>query len=247
MLDNSPESRNNSAEYGDEKVQMNQPHVQATANSVTVEGFDEIYQPDQLDAQACPEQAQADPVVEIEMSLDQAQRDPEPLAQTDPALGVSLEEAAKVLGLHLDTVRKRLQKGKIRGFKVADKFGDKWFVHKDELNRGGLAQPCPTVQAQAAPELAQGDPVVEIEIGPDQAQRDPEPQSQTDPAHERLMSIIESQAHQLKAAGDVIVYLKSELEGTKTELKLLTDSQHNPGWWARFSGWFMGNGNKPGR
>lgn len=97
------------------------------------------------------------------------------------------------------------------------------------------------VLAQSASEQAQPDPVVEVETGPDQDQIDPTPKAQTDPERDRLLSIIESQAHQLKAAGDVIIYLRSQVDEKDTQLKLLTDSQHKQGWWARFSSWFTGH------
>lgn len=227
---------------------MGQPDIQETFSSVSVEGFDQIYQPEPKQAQSAPDLAQIDPSLE-------AQSGPDLEIQPDPSQGVSLEEASKVFGLHVDTVRKRLQKGKIKGFKVADKFGDKWLVHKDELDRARPVQPCPTKPVHAAPEqiqtnlgepnqgdpeVAQADPVVEVEISPEQSNP---VQHRDDQEYARLMSIIESQAHQLKAAGDVIVYLRSEIDDAKTQVKLLTDSQHKQsetGWWRRFSSWFLG-------
>ena len=226
---------------------MGQPDIQPTFNSVSVDGFDQIYQPDPTEAQSGPDQIQSDPPVE-------AQRGPDLEIQPDPSQGVSLEDAAKVLGLHIDTVRKRLQKGKIKGFKIADKFGDKWLVHKDELDKARAVQSYPTTPVQPAPELiqaypvdqaqsdpeqAQADPTVEIETGPEQAQGFSRTPSQPDPEVQRLMSIIESQAHQLRAAGDVIMYLRSEVDEAKSEVKLLTDSQHKNGW-KRFCSWFIG-------
>lgn len=226
---------------------MGQPDIQQTFNSVSVEGFDQIYQSEPTEAQSAPEQVQGNPTVE-------AQSGPALEVQPDPADGVSLEDAAKLLGLHMDTVRKRLQKGKIKGFKVADKFGEKWLVHKEELPKVETLQPHPTQEAQAAPDVIQVypaeqaqagpgqdqvDPVVEIEIGPEQAQPDPPPPNVIDPERERLMLIIESQAHQLKAAGDVIMYLRGEVDEAKSQVKLLTNSQHKSGWWAHFSSWFF--------
>ena len=212
---------------------MGQADIQQSFSPASVDGFDQIYQSDPVLAQSASEQAQPDPVVEVETGPEQA--------QIDPTEGICLEEAAKILGFHIDTVRKRLQKGKIKGFKAADKFGDKWLVYKDEVDRLKAAQPHPMLQAKAAPEQAQTDPVVEVETGPDQDQIDPTPKAQTDPERDRLLSIIESQAHQLKAAGDVIIYLRSQVDEKDTQLKLLTDSQHKQGWWARFSSWFTGH------
>lgn len=218
---------------------MGQQNIQQTFDTVSVEGFDQIYQPDPEQAQTAPDLAQCDPMLET-------QTGPDLEIQTDPSQGIALEDAAKVLGLHMDTVRKRLQKGKIKGFKVADKFGEKWLVHRDELDKPRTIQSYPS--NQAAPELiqahpvdqAQGDPVVEIELGPDQAQGFPQQAAQPDPEHQRLMAIIENQAHQLKAAGDVIMYLRSEVDDAKGQLKLLADSHHQIPWWQRFCTWFTG-------
>ncbi len=220
---------------------MGQPDIQQTFNSVSVEGFDQIYQPEPTEAQTAPELAQTDPIVEVKGGPDQQ-------IQPDPSEGVSLEEASKVLGLHMDTVRKRLQKGKIRGFKVADKFGEKWLVHQDELAKARTyptnpiqsapapVQGPPMDQAQAETQTIQADPVLEIQAGPEQSQ----PSSNHSAELERLMQIIESQAHQLKAAGDVIMYLRSEVDEAKTQVLLLTDRQHKSGLWARVRSWFGG-------
>jgi hypothetical protein len=220
---------------------MGQPEIQQKFDSVSVEGFDQIYQPDPTQAQSTPELTQADPMLMVQAAPDQN-------VQPDPSQGIALEEAAKTLGLHIDTVRKRLQKGKLQGFKIADKFGDKWFVHKEGLERTRPIQASPIVRAQAAPDLAQDDPVLEIDIGPELAQASPDQIIQSNPSlitdrdqeYERLMTIIEQQAYQLKAAGDVIVYLRSEVDDAKTQVKLLTDSQHKRSSWSRFWSWFLG-------
>jgi hypothetical protein len=57
-------------------------------------------------------------------------------AKTDSVQTVTMEVAAKILGIHVDTVRKRLQKNKLRGFKVNNKDGSgvgHWLVYKDQL------------------------------------------------------------------------------------------------------------------
>lgn len=54
---------------------------------------------------------------------------------------------------------------------------------------------------------------------------------------ESLLKVIESQAEQLKAASQVIMYQKSQLEQRDEQIKLLTDSQHKPGLWQQFRSW----------
>jgi hypothetical protein len=36
-------------------------------------------------------------------------------------------------------------------------------------------------------------------------------------------------------------YLEAQLEAERQTVKLLTDSQHKPSWWAKFASWFMGH------
>lgn len=234
---------------------MGQSHIQQNYSAVSVDGFDQIYQPQSAEALGAPELAQRDPVPQI---------------QPDPTEGVALEDAAKILALHIDTVRKRLQKGKLRGFKVADKFGEKWFVHKDELTKAQRTQAHPSPEARIAPDVleaipveldaeiqadppqaqpnpvpdvdkAQGDPIVDLMLDPDHSQ---DTQSkgvrENDVEYKRLMQIIESQAHQLKAAGDVIMYLRSEVDEAKTQVKLLTDSRHKDSLLSKVKRWFFG-------
>jgi hypothetical protein len=57
-------------------------------------------------------------------------------------------------------------------------------------------------------------------------------------------SVIETQAkqfdvstEQLKAASQVIMYQRSQLEERESEIKLLTDSEHKQGWWRRMTSW----------
>lgn len=61
-----------------------------------------------------------------------------------------------------------------------------------------------------------------------------------------LLQIVEQQSQQLQqaytyldAATARVLYLQQQLEEKENEIKLLTDSQHKTGWWARFSSWFF--------
>jgi hypothetical protein len=44
---------------------------------------------------------------------------------------------------------------------------------------------------------------------------------------------------QLQGASFRNGYLEAQMEGRDRDIKLLTDSQHKRGWWAKFSSWFM--------
>lgn len=61
-----------------------------------------------------------------------------------------------------------------------------------------------------------------------------------------VLAIVQQQSEQLKnaytyldAATARILYLQQQLDNKDQEIKLLTDSQHKAGWWARFSSWFL--------
>jgi hypothetical protein len=177
---------------------MGEPQPDVYQSVVSVEEFTEFFEPG-------PAQVVTSPTLE-------AVADP-------PQAGVSLEEASRLLNLHVDTIKKRLRKGTLKGFKVQEKYGDKWFVSAEELPGPTQVVTSPTLEAVADP----------------------------NPSFERLLtalerkdSVIESQAHQLKAAGDVIMYLRSQLDEKDTQLKLLTDSQLKHGWWRRFCSWLIG-------
>jgi hypothetical protein len=54
-----------------------------------------------------------------------------------------------------------------------------------------------------------------------------------------LTALIEM-SKKLEAANYRIGWLESQLQERETEVKLLSDSQHNLGWWARFTKWCAG-------
>jgi hypothetical protein len=166
------------------------------------------------------------------------------------AEAVPVEQAARVLGTSINALKKRLRKGTLRGCKVDTKHGEKWFVEKLELVKmepvtGSSREPVTGTPEQVT---SASEPVTHAskEV-PGTAEGVPEQTDLVSPVFERLVmslekkdAVIESQAHQLKAAGDVIMYLRAQIEEKEIQVKLLTDSQHKRGWWARFGSWFMG-------
>lgn len=159
------------------------------------------------------------------------------------ANGVPVEQAAAILGTSGNALKKRLRKGTLKGVKVETKHGEKWFVDSSELPQ----QFAPVTRTGAAPVTGTREPVTDISAPVTRAFEPVPTESplQLVPALDRLVAslekkdtVIESQAHQLKAAGDVIMYLRSQLEEKDDRIKLLTDSQHKPGWWSRFCSWF---------
>ncbi|MDP3507765.1 MAG: hypothetical protein Q8T09_07215 [Candidatus Melainabacteria bacterium] len=63
----------------------------------------------------------------------------------------------------------------------------------------------------------------------------------TETVHETsLVTVdIDELLRKLEGATYRIGYLEAQLESERQQVKLLTDSQHKPGWWAKFSSWFF--------
>ena len=63
----------------------------------------------------------------------------------------------------------------------------------------------------------------------------------TETVHEtNLVTVdIDELLRKLEGATYRIGYLEAQLESERQQVKLLTDSQHKPGWWAKFSSWFF--------
>jgi predicted ArsR family transcriptional regulator len=127
----------------------------------------------------------------------------------------TLQEAADQLGLSMATIRRRLTKCQLQGYKVQGVNGPEWRV-------------IPPTQTAT---VDQDDP--------DQFVEHPDPRVIS--ALLARLSDVESQLKQaqieLQGANWRNGYLESQLENHREQIKLLTDSQHRPGWWARFKKW----------
>ena len=156
---------------------MSQPQPESSCDQLSVTGLDHIFVDviDEEIPEGSPAQNQGSPV-EIPQ-------------------GIPVEEAAKLLGTSSRAVLKRLQKGTLKGHKVASKFGDKWLVDPEGI-----------------PAQNQGVPV----------------------------EIVQELLRKVEALTYRNGYLEAQLAEKDTHIKLLTDSHHKPGWWARFSSWFLG-------
>lgn len=135
--------------------------------------------------------------------------------QVGPTEGVPVDQAAKVLGLSVKTIKDRLRKGTLSGFKKRDRFGEKWMV-------------CLDVDYQVVPGPTDQD--YQVVPGP------------TEPSSElqALLTVLENKDRELQAAAFRNGYLEAQLAERDQQIKLLNDSQHKPGWWARFTKWCVG-------
>lgn len=191
---------------------MSLPQYEEKIDPVSLKGLEDVF-----DVAPVPE-----PVTDFFAPV------PEPVTRAEP---VPIEEAAALLGTSVNALKKRLRKGSLKGRKIETKHGEKWFVCLPDLAPvTNISAPVPERVTRAR------EPVADILAPvpePVTCATAPTPQDAT------LIQIIENQAHQLKAAGDVIMYLRSQIDEKETQLKLLTDSQHNAGWWSHFCSWII--------
>lgn len=129
--------------------------------------------------------------------------------------GWTLRMASEKLGVSVNTIRKRIKDRELHGFKVLGPNGPEWRI----------TPPADTVTST---------PPLSVTV--------------TDtPPNDVLVKVIESQgkqlealAEQLKAASQVIMYQRDQLEEKDHQIKLLTDRRHKDGWWRRLWQWTSG-------
>ena len=142
---------------------------------------------------------------------------------------LTVEEAAKRLEISANAVIKRLGKGKLVGRKVPGQFGEKWMV-----DPGCLPQ---EVHVQIAEEETREEPG--DSTGTDtQRQEQPRHDAITQKSFDVLSDVIRHQTEQIKLQNEMIKHLSGQVQEKDSQIKLLTDSQHKAGWWARFCSWF---------
>jgi len=170
------------------------------------------------------------------------------LNQVAPTETVSVESAAKLLGLSVKTVKDRLRKGTLNGCKVKDKFGEKWLVILGS-------------EYQVVPEA--------VEIVPESS---PSPSGVVGASVDLqvFFALLDRKDRELQAATFRNGYLESQISDYNNQLKLLPDLQAKASqakdlmeelaikqqelldlrtkvdkleqsWWIRFSSWFLGS------
>ncbi|MBX9724802.1 MAG: helix-turn-helix domain-containing protein [Candidatus Obscuribacterales bacterium] len=160
---------------------------------------------------------------------------------------VSITEAARMLGIDRRYALRLAHKGKLSGHQDEK---SQWFISIESIkNRMGQAQghsQAKRGQAQGhspvkmgqAQEEAQVHDAVNLQLDEDVRQSEAMPPPNIDLA-KALVEI----SHKLEHATYRNGWLEAKLEEVQKErdqaIKLLTDSQHKPSWWAKFSSWFF--------
>lgn len=65
--------------------------------------------------------------------------------------------------------------------------------------------------------------------------------SATTAENQRLWDLLKEKDAKIEALVMRNGYLQAQAENAQETIKLLTDSQHKSGWWAKFSSWFLGS------
>ena len=139
----------------------------------------------------------------------------------------TVEEASRNLSVSQRTVFRRLKKGTLAGFKVDGPFGEEWRIEP--------VDPSP----EKGPEESR--PGSDRVHDPQKEEKSTQNSYYVESEIEFLRDLVKNQSSQLEAASNVIVYMKNQLETKDEQIKLLTDSQHQPSMWTRFAKWFFGH------
>ncbi|MBA4050206.1 MAG: hypothetical protein C0508_01595 [Cyanobacteria bacterium PR.023] len=184
-----------------------------TIESVSTEGLDELFQEGLLEASS----------ETVEGVLVESQ-------------GIPVEIAAQYLGMSTSGILKRLRKGSLAGFKVPSKRGEKWLVRHEAISQGVLNSAKDSLVVGEGvldhPEESSG---VALDLTKESSEEPSLDQALLDDLRRRNIDL----EAKLQAASWRNGYLESKLEDRENQIKLLTDSQHKPGWWAKFSSWFF--------
>lgn len=144
---------------------------------------------------------------------------------------VSTDEAARRLGISSRAVIKRLQTGALQGFRDTTKTRSEWRIYWKEPSSEPTNK---SKNIQTEPERT----------STEERTASKEPNGTGSDSY--LIELNKKLLEQVQALTYRNGYLQSQLTEREQDIaeqneqiKLLTDSQHKSGWWARFSSWFM--------
>lgn len=154
-------------------------------------------------------------------------------SDTDPVIDLywTPQMAAEHFNVSVRTIRRRLKEGVLKGLKINGPNGPEWRID-------------PVIRTDGSPDKL--DSADRTDAGVDTDPVTATTTESTDSISELFAYIREKDCllakkeQALQSASATIGYLQAQLEAKDQEIKLLTDSQRNTGWWTRFSKWFFG-------
>jgi hypothetical protein len=150
--------------------------------------------------------------------------------------GIPVEVAAQHLGMSTSGILKRLRKGSLAGFKVPSKRGEKWLVRYEAIPQGVLDSTKDSfVIAKGVLDRTGNSLEAALHLAKESSGESSLDQALLDDLKQRNNDL----EAKLQAATWRNGYLESKLEERDNQVRLLTDSQHKPGWWTKFSSWFF--------
>jgi len=138
----------------------------------------------------------------------------------------TVEDAIQRLGITKRTVLRKIKNSELTGYKVPGVYGPEWRLYPPTLGGdkfGDLSLVTRVVGDQHLVTPAVSNDLIE------------ELRKQV----LELKTENQSLQKDLQGANWRNGYLESQAETKDQQIKLLTDSQHKGGWWARFSSWFL--------
>lgn len=156
-----------------------------------------------------------------------------------PATGLKLSEAAERFNVTVRTVQRWIKEGRLRACKVEGSHGPEWRVMGESSDDKQQSPPMINASYDEAT-------VIDFAAEADE-EASAVPAGLSSESIDRMASIIEKLSEQLESARKDLQgasyrngYLEAQLSARNEHIKLLTDSQHRGGWWARFCSWMMG-------
>lgn len=144
---------------------------------------------------------------------------------------VSTDEAARRLGISSRAVIKRLQTGALQGFRDTTKTRSEWRIYWKEpssepTNRNKNSQTEPertNTEERTTPKEPSG-------TGSD---------SYLMELNKKLLEQVQALTYRNGYLQSQLTEREKDIAEKNEQIKLLGDSQHKLGWWARFGSWFM--------
>ena len=161
---------------------------------------------------------------------------PELAGVQDEGQLVPITEAAERLGITRRSALRLIHEGKLDGAK--DGHGQ-WQVKTSSI-QARLCAKSPSDQVievlavEHGPSLDVAGPELAEDQDEGQAEGQPQGPASVDPV------LVKELLAKLEALTYRNGYLEAQLEAERQTVKLLTDSQHKPGWWQKFTSWFLG-------